>query len=244
MDAARPPRPIVAWQVTPTGGGRRRGVGLTLRCGLHRGPFGVALVGTTGRGLAWLGFPGGGSFEAAAAEVRRDWPGATIVRDDAVTRATAEEAFTFAGDGAAGRPPRLDVRGTAFQIEIWKALLAVPAGATATYGELAARVGRPRAGRAVGAAVGANRVALVIPCHRVILTNGMIHRYRWGTRLKRAILAAEGVIVADDTTRGCRAPLAGNGAATSRAVGPRRRHDADAEHVGDGPLASGGSAVA
>jgi AraC family transcriptional regulator of adaptative response/methylated-DNA-[protein]-cysteine methyltransferase len=86
---------------------------------------------------------------------------------------------------------KLHIRSTNFQIKVWEALLAIPFGRLATYQDIAAAVGNPRAPRAVGQAVGANPISLIIPCHRVILKSGVIHSYRWGSDRKRTILAIE-----------------------------------------------------
>ncbi|MDR0766674.1 MAG: MGMT family protein [Odoribacteraceae bacterium] len=86
------------------------------------------------------------------------------------------------------------MRGTGFQLAVWRALLEIPPGRTLSYGEVAARAGYPRAIRAVGTAVGANPVSLIVPCHRVTRASGDAGGYRWGTRLKREILASEGVL--------------------------------------------------
>jgi AraC family transcriptional regulator of adaptative response/methylated-DNA-[protein]-cysteine methyltransferase len=94
------------------------------------------------------------------------------------------------GTGAAGRLP-LDVRGTAFQWQVWEALQRIPRGTTATYGEIARAIGRPSAARAVGRACASNRLALVIPCHRAVRGDGEPGGYRWGPERKQAILERE-----------------------------------------------------
>ena len=86
----------------------------------------------------------------------------------------------------------LDLEGTAFQMRVWEALRGVPSGCTLTYSEVAARIGAPRAVRAVGAACAANPAALVVPCHRVIRRDGSLGGYRWGLEAKEALLEAEG----------------------------------------------------
>jgi O-6-methylguanine DNA methyltransferase len=88
---------------------------------------------------------------------------------------------------------RVLLKGTAFQRKVWRALVEIPRGATVTYGELARRVRQPKAARAVGGAVGANPVAVLVPCHRVLAAGGKIGGYAWGTEKKRALLKAEGV---------------------------------------------------
>jgi AraC family transcriptional regulator of adaptative response/methylated-DNA-[protein]-cysteine methyltransferase len=96
----------------------------------------------------------------------------------------------MAGTAPAGDLP-LDLQATAFQWRVWRALQEIPYGETRSYGEIAARLGRPKAGRAVAQACASNRVALVIPCHRVVRGDGASGGYRWGAERKRRILAAE-----------------------------------------------------
>jgi AraC family transcriptional regulator of adaptative response/methylated-DNA-[protein]-cysteine methyltransferase len=85
----------------------------------------------------------------------------------------------------------LDIRGTAFQQQVWEAISAIPAGSTATYAALAKRIGAPRAVRAVARACASNEIAVAIPCHRVVRTDGSLSGYRWGVERKRALLARE-----------------------------------------------------
>jgi AraC family transcriptional regulator of adaptative response/methylated-DNA-[protein]-cysteine methyltransferase len=87
----------------------------------------------------------------------------------------------------------LDVRATAFQQRVWKALQAIPRGETRSYGSIAREIGKPTAVRAVGSAIGANPVAVVVPCHRAVRSDGSLSGYRWGTERKRKLLEAEGV---------------------------------------------------
>jgi AraC family transcriptional regulator of adaptative response/methylated-DNA-[protein]-cysteine methyltransferase len=89
----------------------------------------------------------------------------------------------------------LDLRGTAFQLEVWRKLLEIPRGETRTYTQLAAEMGRPRSVRAVAHACASNRLGVLVPCHRVVRTDGSLAGYRWGLERKRALLAAEGVAV-------------------------------------------------
>lgn len=187
---------LVADAVTP-GAYRRKGEGLVIRHAVIPGPFGRAHVGVTDEGICWLSFPGecgpGDDGEARSQEeLAREYPAAELVRDARAVAPVAERAFAFAAGIETGAPVRLHVCGTNFQIKVWEALLTIPPGATTTYGALACTAGRPRAPRAVGAAVGANPVSLLIPCHRVILASGAIHNYRWGVGRKQALLAFEG----------------------------------------------------
>lgn len=172
--------------VTP-GEFKRRGEGLEIAWGVHPSPFGPVFVAATGRGLcqaAFLGFDGDPSEEEA--RLARSWSAATLRRDDDATGSWAARLF----DHGTGRTPLL-VQGTNFQVQVWRALLRIPEGRVASYGQIARVVGRPRAARAVGAAVGANPVAVMIPCHRVIRGLGAAGGYRWGEHRKRALLGWE-----------------------------------------------------
>jgi len=161
------------------------GAGLALRAGTGDTPFGRAFLARSPRGIVELGFAGVRPEEDLLAELAGAWPGARITRD---AEAGAELDGIFRG--AAGQHV-LHVRGTNFQHQVWRALLAVPPGETTDYAELAVRAGRQGASRAVGNAVGANPVAWLIPCHRVLRRNGALGGYRWGPDRKRAMLAWE-----------------------------------------------------
>jgi len=167
---------------------RALGAGLELRFGVHSTPFGPALFVTSPRGLARLAFLGAGGLEAALAEARADWPHSRFVEDPGATAALPAAVFARTEDAA---PLRVLVKGTAFQVRVWRALLRIPEGAVATYGGLAAALGAPGASRAVGAACGRNRIGWLIPCHRVIRESGALGGYHWGLDLKRAMLALE-----------------------------------------------------
>lgn len=165
------------------------GAGLAIRFGFAETPFGKWLVGETARGICHLSFLDGESSEEAVAEMRENWPAADFTRDDAVARELSRSAFSKNQVGAI--PFRAFVRGTEFQVRVWRALLQVPAGSAVSYGRVAHWIGRPEASRAVGAAVGQNSIAYLIPCHRVIRETGVMKGYRWGTTRKRALLAWE-----------------------------------------------------
>ncbi|MDE0334370.1 MAG: methylated-DNA--[protein]-cysteine S-methyltransferase [Defluviicoccus sp.] len=165
------------------------GRGLDIRYGLHDGPFGRFLVAATERGVCRIGFEQEGEDQVGA--LGRAWPNARLVEDEAHTWSIAGEALTR-GMTAGDSPIRLWARGTNFQIKVWEALLRVPAGRLASYGDIARAVGNPRASRAVGRAVGANPIAVLIPCHRAIRASGRFETgYRWGSARKRALIAWE-----------------------------------------------------
>jgi AraC family transcriptional regulator of adaptative response/methylated-DNA-[protein]-cysteine methyltransferase len=184
---------LVAEAMTP-GAWRGRGEGIAIRYARVDGPFGEALVGATDKGVCWLNFIGDCGVAQSVAEMRGDWPRATFAEDFEFIAPIAERAFAFARGDRMTAPLGLHVQGTNFQLKVWEALLRIPLGAVATYGDVARAVGAANASRAVGAAVGANLISLLIPCHRVIRASGVIHNYRWGVERKRALLAMESAI--------------------------------------------------
>jgi len=170
---------------------RRGGEGLTVRWGIHGTPVGEALFAITGRGVCAIHFLD--PLQPSAFSVhplKNDWPRARLERDQAGTAGVAREV----AERMLGRTrERLAVvfRGTPFQVKVWQALLAIPAGRVTTYGEVAARIGQPEAHRAAAAAIGANAIGYLIPCHRVLRATGAIGGYRWGEARKRALLVME-----------------------------------------------------
>ena len=119
--------------------------------------------------------------------------GATLVRDEAAIAPWVERAFNI--DDLGKKPLPLLIRGTNFQIKVWEALLRIPFGRLVTYQDVAQAIGNPKAVRAVGSAVGKNNISWLIPCHRVILSSGIMHNYRWGVRQKKILNAFEGAVV-------------------------------------------------
>lgn len=164
------------------------GAGLTIRYSVQPTPFGPALFGVTERGVCALSFVGEGGEAQAQAELRERWPAARLLADGRESAALAEQIFAGGGSPEA---LHLYIKGTNFQMQVWQALLRVPAGRVTTYGELAQAIGRPSAARAVGSAVSSNAIAWLIPCHRVIRQTGAVDGYRWGTERKRAMLGWE-----------------------------------------------------
>ncbi|MBV8466167.1 MAG: methylated-DNA--[protein]-cysteine S-methyltransferase [Burkholderiales bacterium] len=173
--------------VTP-GEMKSGGDGLTLSWGLAPTPFGLAMLAESPRGLVKLAFLEKDEHAGSLTELHHDWPAANIERDDVRAASTATRLFTHY---AKPEPVHLFVRGTQFQLKVWNALLKVPEGRLTTYGELAASLGQPTAARAVGSAVGANPIALLIPCHRVIRADGGLGGYRWGETRKQAVIGME-----------------------------------------------------
>lgn len=174
--------------VTP-GEYKAGGADLVIDVGFHDTPFGRALLAATPRGVCALAFVDSGDEDQSLAELHLRWPRATINDGEARTGRIAEAIF--ASSGEVDRPLSLHVAGTNFQANVWRALLQIPPGRVASYSQVAAMVGRPGSARAVGQAVGANPVAFVIPCHRVIQQSGHLGGYRWGETRKLAIHAWE-----------------------------------------------------
>lgn len=182
--------------VTP-GQVRSRGASLEIRFGIHPSPFGDVFLASTDRGICLLHFlpgPGEEIREARELEARGDlaerWPEARIVRDPEETARVARKIFSEPATRDR-ELPHLHLRGTNFQLQVWRGLLRIPPGTVASYGKLADLVGRSGATRAVARAVSANPIGYLIPCHRVIRADGEIGGYRWSPSRKRAILARE-----------------------------------------------------
>jgi AraC family transcriptional regulator of adaptative response/methylated-DNA-[protein]-cysteine methyltransferase len=181
---------FVTHEAMSPGDYKTRGAGLTIRYGYHISPFGIALIMATDRGLAGLAFSDAGGERAAFADLSGRWPNATYVEDMAATAPYAARIFDPAL-WRADQPLRVVMIGTDFQVRVWEALLRIPMGKACTYSSIAARIGAPSASRAVGAAVGANPMSFVVPCHRALGKSGALTGYHWGLTRKRAILGWE-----------------------------------------------------
>lgn len=162
-----------------------------VRFGTGPTPLGTAFAARTDVGVCALFFPEAETGSPALDRLRTMFPGGRIAGDDvAVAPLLASVAAWLEGGPEPAEVP-LDLRGTPFQLEVWRALRSIPAGETCSYGELARRLGRPSASRAVGAACGANPVAILVPCHRAVGSRGDLVNYRWGLERKRALLGRE-----------------------------------------------------
>ena len=166
------------------------GEGLTIRFGFHASPFGQALVMATERGLAGLAFADAGEEPATLADMKRRWPKASYVEDKARTAPIAKRIFD-SSQWKPQQPLRVVLIGTDWEVRVWEALLQIPMGRLATYSGIAGKVCTPAAARAVGAAVGKNPIAFVVPCHRVVGKSGELTGYHWGLTRKRAMLGWE-----------------------------------------------------
>lgn len=158
---------------------------------MHQTPLGEIVIGRSSKGLCWLGFMIGGYKGDGFSRMQAYFPQSKLVRDEAQTKDLMQEIMT-AWKSDRLRDIALDLRGTDFQCAVWKALLNIPRGEVKSYGAVANDVGRPKAFRAVGSAVGENPVSLIIPCHRVVQASGALGNYGWGVDLKKKILRLEG----------------------------------------------------
>ncbi len=162
--------------------------------GVHWTELGPVVLGQTDRGICCIEFLDKVDREAAETRIQARYPNAALTFAPEDTAASANAAFYPPGWDAT-EPLLLHLKGTNFQIQVWRALLSIPMGQTTTYGKLADSIDRPSASRAVGTAIGANPAAYVIPCHRVIRADGGLGGYRWGVETKSRILNAESVSV-------------------------------------------------
>ncbi|ABK38590.1 bifunctional transcriptional activator/DNA repair enzyme AdaA [Aeromonas hydrophila] len=174
--------------VTP-GEYKQRGAGLVIDHGVHDTPFGQAFVALTPRGVCNFSFLDDQNPQAPLAALAHSWPEAELREAPSRTRGVIHTMFDTSK--AQDRPISLHVSGTNFQISVWRALLQIPPAKVVSYAQVASAVGNHKAARAVGLAVGANPVALMIPCHRVIQQNGKLGGYHWGETRKQAIHAWE-----------------------------------------------------
>ena len=151
---------------------------------------GALMIAASERGICWLAF--GKEPGALLQDFRAAFPKAELYNDEKRLYAWFERVRDFILLPREALDLPVDVQGTAFQSRVWRALRKIPLGKTRSYGQIARALGRPSASRAVGAAIASNKVALLIPCHRVIGSSGALSGYRWGPQLKRALLEREG----------------------------------------------------
>lgn len=176
---------------------RRGGEGVALRYTTLKIPLGYLLVAATERGICAVTL--GDDETSLVTDLRDEFPKASIERIDAgrdewlramISRVAAELEN---GDSDAPMPP-IDVRATAFQWRVWNALQRIPLGSTRSYAQIAQEIGAPKSVRAVANACGRNRLAIVVPCHRVIREDGSLGGYRWGIARKQALLKGESAL--------------------------------------------------
>jgi AraC family transcriptional regulator of adaptative response/methylated-DNA-[protein]-cysteine methyltransferase len=187
--------------MTP-GAYRRGGRGERIRYALGSSALGEVLVAEASKGLCAVHLGADGA--TLERELAREFPLATLERDDALRPRIEQVLATLRGEPAALLP--IDVRGTAFQLRVWRALRQIPPGQTRTYADVAATIGSPGASRAVGAACAANRLAVLVPCHRVVAAQGRAGGYRWGVDRKLRLLELEASVSGTRTGPGAGSP--------------------------------------
>lgn len=151
-------------------------------------PFGPCIIALMDSEVCFMSFADRDGERSARRSILERWPEATLSRDTARVRPLVRKLF---GTRTKDLTVALHLEGTPFQMKVWKALCTIPSGKTATYGTLAKRIGHPNAVRAVGTACGKNPIAFIIPCHRILASDGSLGGYRWGQERKADILAWE-----------------------------------------------------
>lgn len=180
---------LVTIEAASPGEFKNGGRGLLIEWGLAESPFGLCSLGWNARGVCHLAFHDSEARDIGPAELRENWPNATLHRDDVGARRQAKKIFN--SNAAPAAPLKAFVRATPFQLRVWRALVRIPEGCITSYRSVAGAMGCPAAARAVGSACGANAIGYLIPCHRVIRETGVVTGYRWGDARKRAMLARE-----------------------------------------------------
>lgn len=179
---------FVSLQAMTPGEFKRAAAGMSIHYGFHDSPYGDTLIAATARGVCHLAFTEGKGRGQELERLQRLYAGARLHGDRDATMAVAARIF---GGAVGGQPIHLAVRGTNLQVQVWRAVLEIPCGATRTYGEVASAIGRPKAARPVASAIAANPVNFLIPCHRVLRADGQLGGFRGGEPCKARLLAAE-----------------------------------------------------
>jgi AraC family transcriptional regulator of adaptative response/methylated-DNA-[protein]-cysteine methyltransferase len=182
---------FVTFEAVTPGEFKLAGSGLKLRFGVHASPFGRCLLAMSERGICAMRFMTAGlGREEILGQLRNEWPRASFIESPQATRTVIRKMFADVDD-ADSRRIHLILKGTNFQVQVWRALLDIPVGAMVSYQDVATHIGSPSATRAVANAIARNPLAYIIPCHRVISKVGSVHRYRWGAARKKAMLGRE-----------------------------------------------------
>lgn len=167
---------------------KNKGIGLVIHYGYHDTPFGECFIAATDKGVCGITFlqdqNAGEEFELFA----KKWSFAELIENATFTQPYIDQIFS---KNPNNQKIKVLVQGTPFQIKVWEALLSIPQGAVSTYQNIAESIGKPKAVRAVGTAIGRNPIGFLIPCHRVIRKEGKLGQYRWGSGRKKAIIGWE-----------------------------------------------------
>jgi AraC family transcriptional regulator, regulatory protein of adaptative response / methylated-DNA-[protein]-cysteine methyltransferase len=168
---------------------KEKGAGLLIDYGFHTTPFGECIIGVTERGVCYLSFVQPNQKKQAVQELQQAWEYASLQQNQQQTSRVA--SLVFNKPAIPAQKLNVLVKGTNFQVKVWNALLQIPPGSVTTYQSIAQHIAQPNALQAVGSAIGANSIAYLIPCHRVIRKNLVLADYRWGTERKKVILGWE-----------------------------------------------------
>ncbi len=181
---------FVTFDAMTPGDFKKQGNGLIIEYRFCASPFGECLIATTRRGICHFGFVQKNNRSEAQDQLLKAWPGAKFNENPQSIDPLVNRIFDR-NQKDESRPFNILIKGTNFQINVWKALLQIPSGNVVSYQDIASYIGRPKAYRPVASAIAINPVAYLIPCHRVISKSGKIHQYRWGSSRKKAIVGWE-----------------------------------------------------
>ena len=181
---------FITFEAMTPGDFKKQGSGLQISYGFCDSPFGECLLATTHRGICYFGFVESGERSETFGQLFDTWPHSEFIENPTAVCSIVNDIFRIDHQKSAN-PFNLQIKGTNFQINVWKALLNIPKGCVVSYQDIASYIGHPKAFRAVANAIAINPVAYLIPCHRVIAKSGKIHQYRWGSARKKALIGWE-----------------------------------------------------
>jgi AraC family transcriptional regulator of adaptative response/methylated-DNA-[protein]-cysteine methyltransferase len=181
---------FVTFDAMTPGDFKKQGAGLKISYGFCESPFGECLLSTTKRGICYFGFVEKGERSEILNQLYQTWSGSGFEENPTDICSIVKDIFRSDQQKSA-HPFNVQIKGTNFQINVWKALLNIPKGCVVSYQDVASYIGHPKAFRAVASTIAINPVAFLIPCHRVIAKSGKIHQYRWGSARKKALIGWE-----------------------------------------------------
>lgn len=181
---------FITFDAMTPGDFKKQGSGLQISYGVCDSPLGECLLATTQRGICFLGFVASGERSETLGQLFDTWPGSEFIENPTAVCPIVNDIFKIDRQRSV-HPFNLQIKGTNFQINVWRALLNIPMGCIVSYQDVASYIGHPKAFRAVANAIAVNPVAYLIPCHRVIAKSGKVHRYRWGAARKKALIGWE-----------------------------------------------------
>lgn len=180
-------------EITPPSKRNNNSSTLTIRYGFQPSRFGLCLIGISPKGIAYLAFVNHEDRQEGLTILKSRWPNVALIEDSALIKTAFTHIFNDQTSLAKSSPLAVHLQGTPFQLQVWQALTSTQPGTLHTYQDIATSIGKPKAYRAVGSALNKNRVAVLIPCHRVIPKNGGLGGFRWGSAIKEKLLQWEGI---------------------------------------------------